>query len=69
MPALIDADLCIGCGTCQACPGDVIHLEEVGGRLLAVVKYPDECWYCGSCRQDCPVSAIAIQFSPAMLVI
>jgi adenylylsulfate reductase, subunit B len=70
MPAVIDTDLCIGCGQCEACPGDVIHQRELDdGRMVAWVKYPDECWYCGSCRQDCPAGAITIVFSPMMLVI
>jgi NAD-dependent dihydropyrimidine dehydrogenase PreA subunit len=33
------------------------------------LKYPEECWHCGSCRQDCPEGAIEIQFPPDMLTI
>ncbi|RLI00174.1 ferredoxin, partial [Candidatus Bathyarchaeota archaeon] len=33
------------------------------------LKYPDECWHCGACRQDCPVEAITIRFPPEMLLI
>jgi adenylylsulfate reductase subunit B len=69
MPPIIDYDKCVACGTCDECPGDVIHFEEGPEGALPVVKYPEECWYCGSCRQDCPQGAITILFSPAMLVI
>ncbi|MDE2229312.1 MAG: 4Fe-4S binding protein [Alphaproteobacteria bacterium] len=64
MPAVIDKGKCNGCELCALyCPLDVIHMEEG----MAVVKYPDECWHCGACRQDCAHGAITFQFSPAML--
>ena len=69
MPAVINQDECIGCGTCEECPGDVIHMTEIDGRLVAIVLYPEECWYCGSCRQDCPVDAITIEFDLVSMVI
>ncbi|MDP7626087.1 MAG: 4Fe-4S dicluster domain-containing protein [Rhodospirillales bacterium] len=28
---------------------------------------PQECWHCGSCRQDCPQEAITVVFPPDML--
>jgi len=30
---------------------------------------PEECWHCGSCRQDCPTEAISIVFPAEMLCI
>jgi len=71
MPPVIDRKKCIGCGTCEdLCMGDVIYSRrDKEGKRVPYVKYPDECWHCGSCRQDCPVQAIRIEFPPAMLVI
>jgi adenylylsulfate reductase subunit B len=31
------------------------------------VRYPDECWHCGACRQDCPIGAITIEFPWIMI--
>jgi NAD-dependent dihydropyrimidine dehydrogenase PreA subunit len=42
---------------------DVIHME---GKV-AVVRYPDECWHCGACRQECARDAVRIEFSLGML--
>jgi NAD-dependent dihydropyrimidine dehydrogenase PreA subunit len=43
----------------------VIHFDEE--KKIPMVKYPDECWHCGSCRLDCPTEAITICFGPEML--
>ncbi|MCL5265817.1 MAG: 4Fe-4S binding protein [Chloroflexi bacterium] len=68
MPPRIDAAKCNGCGTCDRhCPIDVIELDK--GKRLAVVKYPDECWHCGSCRLDCKEGAVEIVFPPRMLLV
>ena len=66
MPAVIDKAKCNGCELCALyCPLDVIAMEDG----VAVVKYPDECWHCGACRQDCALDAVSFQFSPVMLAI
>lgn len=66
MPPVIDLNKCNGCRICDFhCPLDVIHFDEE--QKIPAVKYPDECWHCGSCRLDCPVQAIKIQFGPEML--
>ena len=49
------------------CPLDVIHFDEKNN--VPVIKYPEECWHCGSCRLDCPTGAISIIFGPDMLCV
>lgn len=64
MPAVIDPAKCNGCELCDLyCPVDVIHMEGE----VAVVKYPEECWHCGACRQECARGAVTIEFPWAML--
>jgi NAD-dependent dihydropyrimidine dehydrogenase PreA subunit len=46
---------------------DVILFDQE--TKIPTVKYPDECWHCGSCRLDCPVTAITIKFGPEMLYV
>jgi adenylylsulfate reductase, subunit B len=71
MPPVIDRKTCTGCGLCEdLCMADAIYsTEDKNGKKVPFVKYPDECWHCGSCRQDCPVQAITIKFPPTMLII
>jgi NAD-dependent dihydropyrimidine dehydrogenase PreA subunit len=66
MPPVIDLERCAGCGICDAhCPLDVIFFDPEKGK--PEVRYPDECWHCGSCRLDCPEKAVSIRFGPEML--
>ncbi len=70
MAVAFDLDLCDGCGVCNSvCPGDVIYMRGKPGEKLPFNRYPNECWHCGSCRQDCPQKAISIVFPPDMLCI
>jgi len=64
MSAVIDKARCNGCELCALyCPLDVIYMEDG----VAVVRYPDECWYCGACWQECARDAVSFKFTPAML--
>ncbi len=68
MPVAFDYELCDGCGKCAAvCPGDVIYMRSAPEHRVPFNRYTDECWHCGSCRQDCPPKAIRIVFPPDML--
>ncbi|MBI2955600.1 MAG: 4Fe-4S binding protein [Chloroflexi bacterium] len=68
MPPVFDAGKCDGCGICDLhCPIDVIAIDEE--RRLAFARYSEECWHCGSCRQDCPTGAVDIVFPKKMLLV
>jgi adenylylsulfate reductase subunit B len=71
MPPVFDLSKCSGCGECEKlCMADAIYMSEIRqGIIRPYVKYPDECWHCGACRQDCPSNAISIVFPPSMLTI
>ena len=32
-----------------------------------MIKYPDECWYCGLCQSICPTNAITVVFPEQMV--
>lgn len=51
----IDADKCVGCGTCKDnCPQEAISEED--GKFVIDA---DSCVSCGICADNCPVEAIA----------
>jgi NAD-dependent dihydropyrimidine dehydrogenase PreA subunit len=54
-PVIFDPDICrTGCKICvDVCQMDVlIPNPETGKPPLRL--FPDECWYCGTCVEDCP---------------
>jgi len=58
---VIDSELCNGCNKCvDGCPMDMIFFAEKPGDP-PVIRYPDECWYCGSCFMVCPTQPRAIK--------
>lgn len=70
MPVTFDLALCDGCGECASvCPGDVIYMGRLGDKRQPFNRYADECWHCGSCRQDCPQAAISVVFPPDMVCV
>ena len=55
--AIINENICVGCGTCEAiCPFDALSLEAGVMRVNEVV-----CKGCGSCRSACPSGAITMR--------
>lgn len=49
-----DSEICVGCNTCvNVCRTDVLMPNPEKGKEPVIV-YPDECWFCGSCVEECP---------------
>ncbi|MCR5228962.1 MAG: 4Fe-4S binding protein [Solobacterium sp.] len=58
MPAVIDKDLCIGCGACTGvCPVEALSLDDDGKSECNT----DLCISCGACAGTCPVEAITVE--------
>ncbi len=50
-----DETKCVGCNTCvESCRTDVLLPSAEKGKP-PIVMFPDECWFCGCCVQDCPI--------------
>ena len=59
-------DRCIGCNTCvNACRSDVLMPNPERGKEPLVV-YPDECWMCGCCVDDCLVEGASVFHHPLL---
>jgi len=53
-PAVFDASLCTGCNICvDACQCDV-YMPNPNKGDVPLILYPDECWYCACCVDNCP---------------
>ena len=52
----INDELCLRCNTCvNVCLTDVL-VPNPNKTKPPIMLYPDECWFCGSCVEHCPVS-------------
>ena len=68
MPPVIDVSKCSRCGKCaEICSEDVFYGSKK--RLVPVVTYPEECWYCNKCVDTCPVpEAIKLRIPLPMMI-
>ncbi|MCI9041233.1 4Fe-4S binding protein [Dubosiella newyorkensis] len=58
MAAVVNQDICIGCGACVGvCPVGAIALNDEGKAAVD----PDVCISCGACVGVCPVGAITLE--------
>ncbi len=69
MPAVIDKELCIGCGSCvDVCQSDVFHGSKEGE--VPSVTYPEECWHCNACVFVCPAEgAVRLRIPLPMMIL
>jgi len=59
--AIIDKDLCTGCGSCvSVCPYNAISMKTEDGKLISESN-PLLCKGCGVCAVTCPAHAIKMQ--------
>jgi len=55
--AVVDEDLCIGCGLCEEiCPYGAPKIEDGKSKILEIL-----CRGCGSCAAECPKQAITMR--------
>ena len=53
----LDAEKCVGCGTCtQVCPHAVLAIEN--GKATMIDR--DACMECGACALNCPTKALLV---------
>lgn len=69
MPPVIDSKKCKACGKCvDICSEDVFFGSMK--KKVPVVNYPDECWHCSACVEECPVDgAIRLRIPLPMMVL
>ena len=48
-----NSDICNGCNMCvNVCRNDVL-MPNPKKKEPPIILYPDECWFCGSCVEEC----------------
>lgn len=58
--AMVDGELCSGCGSCQtACHFGAISASGSGDNCRAEIDF-GKCFGCGLCRNHCPTGAISL---------
>jgi NAD-dependent dihydropyrimidine dehydrogenase PreA subunit len=68
MPPIIDEGKCSHCGNCvDICTEDVFFGSKE--KQAPQVTYPNECVYCNSCIEECPVEgAISLRLPLPMML-
>lgn len=68
MPPVLDKTKCKRCGKCiEICTEDVFFGSKKGD--FPEVSYPEVCWYCNCCVNECPVKgAIKLRIPLNMMI-
>ncbi len=62
MKAMVDKDLCIGCGLCESICPDVFKMDAGNKAMVLVDVIPQTAETCADdAMQGCPVTAITIE--------
>ena len=68
MPPVIDQSKCTQCSTCvDVCTEDVYFGSENG--QFPVVTYPEFCFHCNCCVEECPSGAITLRIPLAEMLL
>ena len=57
---VVDPDLCIGCGTCEALCPQVFHLSDAG-KAEVIADHPENSPCIQEAIESCPVQAISLK--------
>lgn len=70
--AIIDTDICIGCGACvTVCPEHAISLENDLGPVIKIKELlvdQETCVQCRVCEENCPMDAIKLKDDKIVLL-
>ncbi|MFZ7131601.1 MAG: ferredoxin [Eubacteriales bacterium] len=62
MKAIVDKDLCIGCGLCPEICSEVFEMDDDGKAIASDMEIPDELQDdAQDAASQCPVDAIAVE--------
>ncbi|MFW9900544.1 MAG: ferredoxin family protein [Candidatus Thorarchaeota archaeon] len=65
-PITFNPKICIGCNKCiEVCQVD-IFIPNPENKRPPIVLFPTECWYCGTCVNECPKPG-AIKLNPLLM--
>lgn len=61
MRAIVDEDLCIGCGSCEAICPEVFELVDDASKVKTDPVPPEHQHACREAAEACPAGAISIE--------
>jgi adenylylsulfate reductase subunit B len=68
MPPVIDATKCTRCAACVDVCAEDVYFGSTESEVPKIT-YPDFCFHCNCCVEECPVNAITLRIPlPQMLL-